>query len=459
MKPVRITAIALVMVITMSAACVCCPDCSSADPADGEYGAAISISSAELDEAFVDITGKTVEQWIAWLSSEIENYDIDDYSLTFDSKAALTRYTDLDGDDYTIKDRITGYIESVFNTTVTGKFPDASTYHSNGGESALAFLYRVFGEEGSETPRTVNFSLDIKLYVDAEAVTRADLSTGDITDSDVKFRFALYDKEHYDIDADIVDDEGKDTMTMTLSYDTTDVDSNFYLDLNAGLTFDGMKVFSGGTWEINPLVTQHITKSLISSDLADSIWLDAIASRGEEDDTNTNLVELILKILGSGGRTLDLFDTIKSLTSTDIPDMAFTASLDASKTTDVRGYDYCKLASKKAGGPAFYLADGPYYIDGTKIDEILPDDIPDEKIKTVIHCLILAFFIHPVEVKDMSGYEALKQQCAEIQDFTEEKLDVEEEESYSIPPLYIGFAAGGILASLALMILMRRHVI
>jgi hypothetical protein len=186
-------------------------------------------------------------------------------------------------------------------------------------------------------------------------------------------------------------------------------------------------MFSADPLELNPKATAHVTKSLISSDLADSIWIDLLASGGMEVG-NVNLVELILKILGSGGRTLDLFDTIKSLTSSDVPDVTFSVSMDASKYTDASGYDYCKVVSKKTGGPAFYLPYGPYRIDGAMVDEAIPDDLPaDDRVKIALDALVLAFFIDPVEVKDISSDETTRQKCAEVRAYADGKLDVEEQ--------------------------------
>lgn len=455
----RLVAVSLIAVIALSGVSVCMADDSSAyEGTNGQYGDVREVSYAQFDSACVNYTGKSFSQWISFLFGEFTDYSIDIHEPSLESKIAMTRDTRTDGSTYVMNDRMTGYLEMVFDSTGVGHFPDAGTYQAQEDENAIAFIKRVFLNEGGAAERTVNVTYDIRLYIDAVAVTTADLSTGEIKDSQVNVRFALYDKEHRDIDIDLGFDEKGNLETMVIDYLQTDVNNNFYLDMETGLTVEGMDVFSESDRELDPMFTGHVSEFLISSDLADSVWLDVILSGGVEIG-NTNLAELILKILGSGGRTLDLFDTIKSLTSSDIPDATVTASLNASHYTE-DGYDYCKLASKKTGGPAFYFPWGPYEITGEMVKDLIPIHDSDSVLRKVIKNLVIAYFyVDPVEVKDISGDEAMKQQCSDIRDKVFAELDKEEEGSYTIPPVYIAISVVGILMSIILFVQMRGRML
>ena len=460
MRALRTVSMALVTLMLVSMVSVCISDEDSATGvSDGQYGSTRHISSAEFSDAIKDITGKSLSEWIDDISAHMTYYNIDSHSLTLNSDIALTRNTDLGYPSYEMKDRLAGYLEAVLDLTITGNFPAAGTYQAKEGENVVEFLDRVFVEERSVAERTVHISYDINLYYDVTADTCADMDIGELLRSQTNLRFALYDRESRDIDLDLKFTDDGDPQSLMIDYVQTDVNNNFYLNLNTGITFEGMKMFSADPLELNPKATAHITKSLISSDLADSIWIDLLASGGMEVG-NVNLAELILKILGSGGRTLDLFDTIKSLTSSDVPDVTFSVSMDASKYTDASGYEYCKVVSKKTGGPTFYLPYGPYRIDGAMINEAIPDDLPaDDRVKIALDALVLAFFLDPVEVKDISGDETTRQKCAEVRAYADGKLDVEEQTNYTIPAVYLGLAIAGLAAASILFILMRRRLI
>ena len=52
----------------------------------------------------------------------------------------------------------------------------------------------------------------------------------------------------------------KNSQSLMIDYVQTDVNNNFYLNLNTGITFEGMKMFSADPLELNPKATAHITK-------------------------------------------------------------------------------------------------------------------------------------------------------------------------------------------------------
>ena len=451
---------AVIAVLVLSGISVFCPDDSSAVTVEsGEYGAVSAIDYATFDNAVYYLTDKHLTQWAQeFLGSILPTYSFDLGTPVLDSKLAVTRDTHVSGNSYMIDDHLSCYLLANLDFAMTGSFPEAGTYMAQDGETLLEFINRVFVDEGTGPERTVHMIFDIKIYVDADLYSHVDLATGDITDSKIDLRFAVYDMERFDFSFDFDVDSDFNPIALTINFDQQNTDSNLYLHAAADLMFDGMNAFAGGSHEMNPKLTEHTTEFLISSDLADSLWVDLIA-HSDTEIGGVNLADLILNILGSGGRTLDLFDTIKSLTSSDIPDITFIDKFQAEDYTE-GGYEYCKLTAQRTSGtgPVLYLPYGPYCINGEMIQSLLPD-ISSEQLRIIAEAIVMAFVLNPLEVKDISEDPTTKGYCAAISQAVNVVLEAEEDDHFALPMPYVAVTVFGILFSIVLCIQLRRNVI
>ena len=221
---------------------------------------------------------------------------------------------------------------------------------------------------------------------------------------------------------------------------------------------------------------EHVEKSIVSSDLADSLWLTVLAASGGEGDGNTKLPELILKILGSGGRMLDLFDTIKSLTSSDIPDVEFSMVFNAHDYFDEAGYEYSKLVppDKTTGNddptrPPLYFPSGGYTLDVAQYVKYIPDSILNEEYKKAATWILIALglgyddndphILTPIKVSDLAGHDDVRMQSDMIRSYVNQKISSAEVESYSTPEIYEYIAWGGIAITVLVIVLMWRRYI
>ena len=459
MRPLSTRVLSAVAVIALALTCMALvPSSSATNYTNGQYGDVESLDTVVIDQMIKAETGKTMSEWVVGLTDPEGKYGVTEFDPVIKTEFSLRRDTSLKGHEYTIKDHYSGYIEATLDFAINGNYPASGTYEAKDNETTLEMLYRVFEENGSSKKTDNSLKFDIKLYVDLALNSHVDMNTGEITDSYVTIRFLMYDYEDRTIDLDIVTDEDDNPQSVTITYDRILVDSMLYANWEVGLTIQGLKVFSctDPSWQVKPVIKEHVYRSAVSSDLADSIWMEVLdAADGEMGDVE--LPELILKLLGSGGRMMDVFDTIKSLTSADMPDISFTATLDASNGTDDGGYECCILESLKSSGPTFNLSTGAYMLNLNQVIDDIPDYMLSTKVKNTMKIIVTALGWNHIDVKDISGDDETKGKSDVISEYVNKKIDVVEVTHYSIPPVYVMFAGFGIIATIVCGVLIWRR--
>ena len=426
------------------------PD-SSADTEYGEYGALYSFSYSELNDSVIAVTGKSVETWVEEFLDLIDGYTFH-LDPDADARFATTRDTVTEGNVCTVTDHTSGYFKGRADVRITGTLPDAGTYVRQDGESLTAFLDRVFKEQAPGRVTEGDIKMDLQLYLDLDSVSRIDLSTGDVTDSRVRLKFAVYEDSVRNIDIS-TDGRGDDMKSVTVVYGDMHTDNNLFLDLEVVCRIQDLDAFSGaGDRVIRPTITEHVERSIISSDLADSLWQRASASGLDEQ-----LPALILDLIGSGGRMQDLFGTIHSLTGSTVPDATFIDAFDASDETDPNGYHYCNMVAQRAGGPTYRLYSGAYTLDLAHVVSNIPDSLMDPADRTAAEGVLVLLGWSDIDVKDISNNQSVKDQCTEIRTYVDVMIKEDNAESYSTPAEYTAAAVAGILISVVTMALIWRR--
>ena len=464
MKSKGTAALAIAVVLgLLSAGIAALPESSSDGEVYGKYGALFDFSYTEFDAAFKSVTGKNLEEWVDDLSHEAEPYGYSFHAEPdLETNFAVSRDTVRNGKDYTMTDRIVGSVNFSFKGEANGRFPIAGTYYPNEGETSFEFFTRIFTEDLSPDSRDIHANTSIDLYVDLLSVTHVDLATGDMTDSHVELKIAMYEKDDRNISFTFDTDDNFDPVSATIGYDQKNVDSNIYLDFAVRLTMDGMRVFTDetSTWSISPVTREHVEKSVISSDLANSIWAQFIEAQGEE--TDGSLPELILELIGSGGRMLDLFDTIKSLTSTDVPDASIRGDFDANNTTDSEGYEYCEITLKKddgTPGETYEIPKAGYVLKLGDMVLKIPDYLLSNTKKEALRLVLIAIGWNDIDVRDISNDQATQARISEVSTYVDDMIVDDDIPSYTVPIEYSIAAVVGIALSAILMVLVRRRII
>ena len=187
---------------------------------------------------------------------------------------------------------------------------------------------------------------------------------------------------------------------------------------------------------------------------------------------------------------LDLFDTIKSLTSSDIPDVEFLTIFNAYHITDnidqyvdkrsgltiaAHTNEYCKLVipDKTTGldgdKPPLYFPSGGYSLDVAQYVDYIPEQILDptyrEPLKIILIALGLGYddndphdFV-PIEVVDMEGHDEIRMESDLIRSDVEQNISSVEKESYGTPDVYEYIAWSGIILTVVVIVLMWRRYI
>ena len=465
----RIGAIAIsvtLAIVLLSTSVVCIPgtDADGNDYGNGEYGTTYDFNTQEIDDAIKTASGRSISEWVDYFSDQSEYYKYYLDKIDAISKFALTRETVQDGDMYTTDDHLSGYVKVKVDAGAHGPFPEAGRYDAKEGEEFGDFIKRIFIDNMSKTKSTVEMHVDMQVFIDIDYVTHADLSTGEITDSYLKFRVAMYDDERRNIDFHVETDDDFNPIYATLDYDSRDVDNNFFLDVEMGFTVEDTRVFTdtpeGNTWTVRPLVTEHVDKFVISSDLANSVWLQYLAN-SEKDANDSKLPKLILELIGSGGRMLDLFQTIKSLTSSDVPDLSVTGTFRAENVTDARGYKYCQLTlvNKGVDSTVFKIPKAGYTLNLSEIVMMIPDYVIDHDKKEDIADVLTALGWDDIDVGDISDNTPKKDECSMLYAYVDEKISEDDKESYPIPETYLIISYSGLGIAAVLIFLMWRRIL
>ena len=459
-SPGRKVLTAIAVIAMLSTCLIFVPSSSATDYTYGQYGAANKLTYAQIDAKIAEVTGDDIQHWVQKLSDDMEHYDIKKFEPDLHTEISITRDTSVKGHEFTVVDHVSGYIEAKADVMIGGNFPGAGTYDAKDGESAIGLFLRIFKDHGTAKVTDHIFNLNIQMYIDVNLESTIDMDTGEIVYSYVTVKFLMYDKEDRDVDIFIEYDEDSEPEFLSVSYDREQTDSTFYADFEIGFSIEGLKAYSSteAEWTVTPVITEHVYKSAVSSDLADSLWIKAVdAADGEVGEVQ--LPKLILKLLGSGGRMMDIFQTIKSLTSSDIPDMAFTGTMKASEYVDSHSYEYCKLESLKEGGPTFMLSTGAYSLNMGRLVNNLPSYIISDGVKVAINIVFAAIGWNDIQVQDISDDTETQAKCSGINDYVSGKIGVVEEGKYSVPTEYIIAAGAGIGISILVGILIWRRVL
>ena len=488
-------AISVAVVLVLSLTCVCTIPSSDAEMSfqDGKhYGVADTVSYDRFNDVIYGLSGKTIEELITqYFADHVDNYTLDAIDINLNAAITARRDVSIDGDVCTIKDYGSGFLESHLNLVISGKYPNAGTYYANDDEELGDFIARIFGEYGNEQ-RTTQLHTNLNVYGDIWLTTHVDIPSGQIIDADLEVKLLIKDYEHNTIQVVLETDDENRPESMTISYEEHDVDNMFYTDLEVALTPQNMRIISpNDNWRIdNAVVKEHVEKSIISSELADSLWVTVIAASGDDSGGSSKLPELILEILGSGGRMLDLFDTIKSLTSSDIPDVEFSMVFNAHHIIenidayiDRSGHniaahtnEYCKLiAPNKTTGeddnnePPLYFPSGGYSLDVAQYVKYIPDQMLEPGYKEAATYILIALglgyddndphIFKPIEVIDLEGHDDERMESDLIRSYVDLQFVPVEKESYNTPEVYEYLAWSGIALTVVIIVLMWRRYI
>ena len=456
MRPssVRISAI-LIVVLSMVSCIAIVPSSSAENEQYGEYGAVYDFDYAKFDNAIETATGKSVEGWASYAFSELLGYE---FEMTPGLYAKLTTTRDtIQGEKvYTITDHTSGYIDAKMDATMRGGLPAPGTYERNDGESSLAFIKRVLKDESGGATGQVEFHSSSRIFMDLGIVSHIDLATGNVTDSCLTLKFAIYEITDRTMTLDYTADDEGEIRTITVSYGRVSGDSNFFTDTEVAFTITGMPVFVGDEqWSMEPVMTEHVNKLVLSSDLANSIWLKVI-DMADGDKSGSKLPQLILELMGSGGRRLDLFETISSLTGKSIPDLTFTDKFDASQYADARGYHYTRLVSPRN---TFDLPRSAYTLSYSELALMLPGQIISDAGKVILSLFFAAIGWDDIDVGDISDDQQMRNQCRELRAYVDRMIEEDNQESYPVPEQYIWVSAIGISVSVVVLLLMWRRIL
>ena len=451
---------AVVVVTVMLCACIVAalPSSSAADE-EGKYGAHLEFTYQDLDDIVTDITGKSIEQAIEELDEQLENYDVQLYDPMLNADLAIVRETSQTDSKLSIHDQISGYIEIAVIFDIIGLFPDSGTYYAEEGEDTLEFLYRVF-MSGTED-RNVDIMFFINTYVDVNTETTINLETGEIEDVDISIRLMEMDLRYSDIQMDM-DLENPEYRYITIGYDTKRETGNFFTDLEMEVSADGMLLINDEEleWNVNPFFLVHFQELLVSSDLANSIWEIISKFTPADDKARQQLPELILNIISSSNRMLDLFQTLKSLTNRSIDDITIEAKMGASYGIDGKGYLYSGFILQNGEDFTEYdIYTGAYTINPGKLLLLIPSDIMSIAIKEMIAGIIDLLGWGEVDVRDISDDPEEQAACGEIIQHVETAIWYDEEYEFNIPPEYIIAAGTGIVLVILSLVAIRREIL
>lgn len=470
--------ISVAVVLVMTVTCICVTPSSSSDSYnDGKhYGVADTKSYDQLDDAIHTLSGKHITELIdEFFHDYIASYNLDQINPNINGGISARRDISVSGDVCTYEDYWSGFLETHLDLVISGNYPAEGKYFPQEGETTLEMLTRIFGNEGAGE-RSTELHTDFRIYFDMMLTSYVDTESGNLTDADLEIKLLVKDKENNTIQIMVEKDEEGNPESATVTYDQVDIDSMFYCDFEVSFDMTNMTVVSDfPDWRVTTTAGEHVQKSIISSDLADSLWLDVIAASNGTMDSK--LPNLILEILGSGGRMLDLFDTIKSLTSSDVPDLSFSMLFNGHDYTDDHGNTYSKLVPPKKDDktqdddtrPPLYFPKGGYELDLAQYVKYIPDAILDPDYKEAATYILIALglgnddndphIFSAVNVSDLEGRDYDRMQSDLIRSYVSENFSTVERESYSTPEVYQYIAWTGLALTVIIIVLMWRRYI
>ncbi len=452
------------IVLTAAVSCISYVPESSADyeAPEFQYGNTFGMDLAAVD-AFIDsISGGTYHS----LSDLVKGYLEDNYpsykdiNVVTESKTefALTRNTTEDGDDLYIRDHLVGYFTINLYVSGIGPFPNPGKYYAAEYETGPELIKRVFN--GSANPDTHReFYISLKLYTDVTADMHYDMSTGELVSTEADGRFMVLDDERRNIIIDPITDGNGKVEAIDVDYSQVTTENDIYLDIGMDMGAEGMKIFSDEeSWHIDPITDVTLVRARVSSDLADSVGKIMLESM-EENNENAALPELVLKLLRGGGRNMDLVETIKSLTSSELPVMRFLEHFDAQPYTDSHGYEYTKLTEPDSVN-YITLSKGAYVLNMCDLVAFIPDSILGPLEKIAIDAAFIIAGWNEIDIMDLSGDDGtVRNACNALDMEVNEILAQDEGENYDYPTAYKVIAGIGIAIAVLIPLLVWRRII
>ena len=445
-----LTAVALAALLVIPA-----PVISSADAEDatyGLYGAYFGVSMADINETVQEITGETLTEIINDLLALVEGYDIK-AQPDFDAKFSTTRLAFQNNEVLMLDDQFAGVVYMSLILDADGEFPEAGEYKAKEGEDLGSLLYRVFEEEKGPQ-RQVHLDIDLSLFIEGELITTIDTKTGDLIGVDIAAKFMLLNFEQGNFNIHIKEEE----PMITISYDSYEESGNGYLDLENTLSSEGLTLLSDEEfWECQPNVTEHMNALIVSADFAGRVWEIISAAMSIEDRSKMKIPELIMNIITSTNRMLDLYETVKSLTGTDIKDMIFTGECTLTNRVDPNGYTYVEMLVKRGDDFAeLRFSPGPYTLDVNVILDLIPDTLIDIETRDIMEGVMILLGWNEVEVGVVTDPET-EEKIHSIMEIADEAITYDEEFTFEMPTKYLITGIVLIAGTLAVAALMWRR--
>ena len=458
MKGTRKRAMAMAAVMIAAALVVTCiPFASdSSDASDSaSYGTVKEFSWTDVEEISKALFDKTVEELLMELSENEYGYKLYLAEPHFEGEMGVKRDVDTSDGICTIDDHISGYIEFGTVISVQGNLPDAGTYQRQDGEDSKAFLDRVLKDHAGKD-REVSIELLFCVYADVGIRTTIDIATGDMIATDVLAKLFIVDYESSNIDFETQDDDEGELTEIAISYENKESTGNFYVSGDVGLKYEDMQVLNAQeSWGLSPMITLHINHLYVSSDMANGIWSMVSGAIGMDGMIKGKIPELILNIISSGSRVLDIVETIKSLTGTSLKDIDFIADVQASNVTDEEGREYVELKIlNKSGDTVFRIPKAGFSVTVDNILALIPSTILSDAAKAAISIAAGVIGWDTFTADEMD--QATEEKFDEIHDHTVTMIKYDEEYELNIPMAYIILAAVGLIGCAAAVFMARR---
>ena len=446
------TAVALAVVAVMVLSAL---PLASADAEDGNaterYGATFGISMEDIDKFLVEITGKNLKELVESSAKEYMGLDVV-FDAGLECKGALSRTVIESDDKMAFADRLTGYFILQYDISSSGKFPPAGTYEPKEGEDSWDFIQRVFSEEATEQ-HSVKSVGSIVITFDAEIDTLIDKATGEVSDVYISIlpMVAIETSNNFTLEINS-DDEGNVT-SITIGYDESSTTSHLYSDVQIGLDIDDLKVIGEGTWKANPIITEHIYKAVVSSDMAGGLW-ELIKSK---IGGKVKAAELIVSILGSSDKKQDVLKVVESLTNSTIHDITFSGDATITDKTDDQGNRSVVITIQRDGGTTVLeIPLGAYVFKASYILDIIPESILSESAKAIIEIGLAIIGWDQLDVADLSGDQQKQKEIDDIQEAVDRVNEWNEEYEFNLPTIYIIISAVVLIAAILVTVLMWR---
>ena len=447
-----ILAVAIVALLVLSGLPMTAED-SDAEVSEKTYGVTSGFDLDMIDEILKLLTDKTLKELVE-SAAKTYGYEVE-FNPLLQSKFAIKRNVTETEDHMTLTDSVIGYFVLAVSLDAKGMFPASGTYMMNDGESAEDFIERVF-VNGRTEEHDVSLEGAIGLTLDASLLTYINRETGEMELAYTALFPMIYAELNSNMKiAEILDDENN-LLGLTISYEENSTLSNVYGDFQIMFDIEDLQVFGEGEWTEKPTITQTVTRSVVSTDLVKGIWPMIKEIIGEGGKISEAIPELILNILTSTDRKLDVFDTIKSLTGRDVPSITFTGEINVSDVTDEDGTSILFKIKRNDSTISISYPLGGYTFSLGKIIDLIPNDILPEETKGLLKIVTGILGLNSLEVVEITDDEEKIHEIDEIQKTVTETNMKNEEYETDIPVIYIVITIAVILAACIVTALMWR---